>query len=171
MKIPDPKLMAADSGDEIYETLGELVAGYHDNLLDAQIGVVWILERRFKKGKANLGTCRIVNEFWNRLCGLDIVIEIDRQFWADADDNAQRYLLDHELCHADVKSDAKGEPVVDKTGRVSYVSLPHDVEEFAAPIQRWGMQSSDLHRFAEATSAQLSLEFGEVAPPRLRAVQ
>lgn len=160
MKQKDPKLTAIDSDHEIYEMLADLISAYHDHLKEAQIGLLWILEPRLKKGKRNLGTCAVVPEKWHRICGLDLLIEIDFEFWQGADDNARRYLLDHELSHAEPKLGEDLHVERDKTGRGIYKSVPHDVEEFAGPIRRWGMQSSDLARFVSATGKQLTLDLG-----------
>jgi hypothetical protein len=59
-------------------------------------------------------------------------------------------LLDHELCHAAVKLDKHGETTVDARGRVIYRTRKHDLEEFSSIVERHGLWTSDLERFAAA---------------------
>lgn len=149
----------------------DLINLAHDELQEAEIAILWILEPRMRKGKRCLGTCQILPEWAYRLTGINIKIELDQEFWNKADEQSRRYLIDHELCHATVKLDKAGDPECDETGWVQYISVPHDVEEFAGPIKRFGLQNSDLETFVEQTSDQLSLAFDKPAPQhQLRAV-
>lgn len=66
-------------------------------------------------------------------------------------DEQRRALLDHELCHAEVKLDDRtSEPVHDERGRKVYRMRKHDIEEFSAVVERNGIYKRDLEHFAAA---------------------
>lgn len=154
-KPPVPKLLVIETPHEAREILEEIRTAHHDELDGAVIELLWILAPRTRKGRRVLGTCQVAPEKLYRLAGVEIVVELDHDWWQRADDKAKRYLVDHELCHAGPKiDDESGEQVQDLSGRKLWVSLPHDLEDFAGPIARWGVQP-DLESFLEA--AQLSL--------------
>ena len=76
-----------------------------------------------------------------------------REFWQNEDvsDLQRDALLDHELCHAEVKLDrVTGEPLEDERGRICWRLRGHDVEEFAAIISRRGIWKRDLEHFFAA---------------------
>lgn len=166
-KQPEPKVFVVEPEHEAREILTEIREAHHDELEAARIELLWILSPRTRKGRRVLGTCQIAPEKLYRLTGIDILIELDHEWWQGGTDTAKRYLVDHELCHAGPKIDEDtGEQVVDLTGRLLWVSLPHDLEDFADPIARWGVQP-DLERFLE--QAQLSLPGLEGHVAKLRA--
>lgn len=152
MKLP--KLAVIEPDSDAREILDEIRKAHHEDLEHATIELIWILEGRKSKGKTVLGTCRVAPELWFRLAGVDLVVELYRTWWVKADGDAKRYLVDHELSHAAPKLDGGGLQEADATGRRLWRSIPHDVEDFAGPVARWGPQP-DLERFLEV--AQLSL--------------
>src|SRR5204862_7663288 len=86
------------------------------------------------------------------LMAFDFVILLSRAFFEDPRVTPQqcRALIDHELCHAAVKYDAKGEPATDARGRVVYRLRKHDLEEFSAIGARYGCWKGDIESFAAA---------------------
>ena len=76
---------------------------------------------------------------------LQLLVEVNWEAWFLLTPAQKVALIDHELCHFGREED-------EKTGEVTYVTLPHDVEEFAAVVQRWGIWKHDLERFARAVT-------------------
>lgn len=159
MKKKSPKLSDVPLDHEAYNVLAEVRELAHDHLADAHIALLWILEPKTRKGKRVLGLNASVPERWYRISGVDRVIEIDHSFWQSATDAEKRYLIDHELCHFAPTLDESGDQATDLTGRRLYTSVPHDVEEFAGPVSRWGVQNTDLRRFHHTVHEQLTLDF------------
>jgi Putative phage metallopeptidase len=135
-----PKLSVIEPDSDAREILAEIRDAHHDDLRDATIELVWMLEPRTSKGKTVLGTCRVVPELWYRLAGVDIVVELFRQWWLSADGDAKRYLMDHELSHAVPKLDDDGHQEEDETGRKLWMSEPQPRRRLARlePVVFWG---------------------------------
>lgn len=167
--------------------LQEIQAEHHPELRLDDIELLWHLGCRMSKGRRVLGTCKVAGEELFRLAGVNVVITLDKVWWDSvpaSGEKSKRYLIDHELCHAaPVMMEVEvieGDEVVDlkmvhafdagEPRRYLYRSVGHDLEDFAGPIARWGVQP-DLESFLEA--AQLALPgFGQADEerPRLRAV-
>lgn len=158
------KSLPVEEGHEAYAILSEIRDAHHDHLAAAKIALVWMVEPRKSKGKTVLATCRIVPELYHRLTEVDLVVELLHPWWAAADGDSKRYLIDHELCHAAPKLDQDGHQEMDDTGRKIWSSVPHDIEDFAGPVARWGAQP-DLERFL--VGAQLSLPMAEDSVDRV----
>lgn len=159
-KAPKPKavhyeLLTRDSviGHPMYCLLDELVDLHHTDLRQARIGLAWNLSwKPDADGRVKLGMCRKASDFDRELSQWDFVILLRRSFWTHEEVTPQqrRALLDHELCHAAMKYDARGEPVEDERGRKVYRTRRHDIEEFRAIVERYGTWTSDLEAFALA---------------------
>lgn len=187
MKIRLPKLEVVAPDHEAREMLKEIQADYHEELRIDDIELLWHLGARMSKGRRVLGTCKVAGEELYRLAGVNVVITLDRAWWDSVPPSGEKskcYLIDHELSHAtpimmEVEVIQDGQVVgldlvhafdAGEPRRYLYRSVGHDLEDFAGPIARWGVQP-DLERFLE--SAQLALPgFGNQAEerPRLRAV-
>lgn len=155
-KSTDPKLITIEPDSSAREIFEAVRAAHHEEILPEDIELMWFLTPKTRKGKRVLGTCEIAAEKIYRLSGAAVIISFDRAWWQaeTVTDNARRYLADHELCHAAPLLDENGDHVIDDTGWRRYVSIPHDLEDFAGPVKRWGVQP-DLESFLEA--AQLAL--------------
>jgi len=145
--------------------LHELVVRYHAELDDARIALAW--NRAWKAdvdGRVTLGQCKRVADLERELHDLDafdFVIILREEFWNDphVTDQQRRALLDHELCHATVKLDADGEPIVDERSRTVYRTRKHDLEEFSCIAERYGVWKRDLEVFdAALTKAKMRTE-------------
>lgn len=161
-----------ESGNEpglsMYAMLAEIVAGYHEDLAQAVIGLAWNLTwKPDVDGRVQIGKCKKSSDLDRELMDFDFVIVLNREFWQEklVEDNQRRALLDHELCHGALKFDADGEPVEDERERKVYRTKKHDVEEFTAIIERHGCYKRDLEQFAAALrkSKQGSLLFKDFA--------
>lgn len=170
-KQPDPKLrLIGDEAiwdQEAHDILTEMRA-HHPDLEGAKIQLLWMLEAKHRKGQLILGVCKIADERTYRLCGVNVTIDICLPWWLSegVERDNKCYLLDHELCHARRKllevKDAAGNvgfvPATDsgEEPRALLAAVDHEIEDFAAPVSRWGPQEN-LSRFLE--TAQLILPF------------
>jgi hypothetical protein len=149
------ELIPRDStiGHPVYALLDELVSAHHHDLRDARIALAWCLSwKPDVDGRVVLGKCKKASDLDRELATFDFVILLRRSFWRNdqVTDHQRRALLDHELHHAAVKHDATGEPVYDERGRLVYRVRKHEVEEFTAIVERYGMWTADLERLAIA---------------------
>jgi len=146
----------SEEGAPLYRLLAELVLLHHAELADARIALAWNLAwKPDVDGRVTLGKCKKVGDLereWADVSAYDFVIILQRRFWTEplVTDLQRRALLDHELCHAAVKYDAKGEREVDEQNRVVYRTRKHDLEEFACIAERYGCWKGDLTAFADA---------------------
>lgn len=140
-------------GHPMYALLDELVFTHHDDLQPARIALAWCTSwRPDVDGRVTLGKCRKASDLDRELAAFDFVILLRRAFWTDlrVTDAQRKALLDHELCHAAVRYDDKGQPVEDERGRRVYRVRKHDIEEFTEIVQRHGCYKADLEQFAAA---------------------
>lgn len=140
-------------GGRMYPMLDALVEAYHSDLNDARIALAWNTAwKPDVDGRVTLGMCKRASDLDRELQAYDFVIVLSKEFWESVrvTDTHRRALLDHELMHAAVKYDEKGQPVVDERGRVVYRIRKHDIEEFAAIVERHGTWKRDLENFAQA---------------------
>lgn len=160
-KVKGPKrvpyeLIAADSvlGRPIYRQLRELVLAHHDEVADARFAIAWNLSwKPDVDGRVVLGKCKKATDLDRELANYDFIILLRKAFWTspDVSNEMRAALLDHELCHATVRLDARtDEPVTDERGRKVYRIRKHDVEEFHEIVSRHGIWKSDIEQFARA---------------------
>lgn len=151
-------------GREMYDMLHQLVDEHHSELIGASIALAWATKwKADPDGRLKLGVCKKVNDPERALMGHDFVVILNKDFWTNptVEDWQRKALLDHELCHAQVKYDPDGEPVEDEKGRKVYRIRKHDVEEFSEIIARHGTYKKNLEDFAKALmrSKQRPLKF------------
>lgn len=147
----------SEIGQPIYRLLRELVSKHHEDLSEAYIALAWNTNwRPDVDGRVTLGKCQKVNdlhrEVWGDVAAYDFIIILRKEFWTDllVTDLQRRALLDHELCHAGVKLDDRGERVTDEHGRIVYRMVRHTIEDFTEVVGRYGCYKSDLTAFAQA---------------------
>lgn len=142
-----------DSGAKWYPILEQLIAQHHTELKDARIALAWNLTwKADADGRAKLGMCKKASDLDRELAAYDFVIVLRRDFFESVSvtDQQRRALLDHELCHAAVTDDGRGEPITDERGRIVYRIRKHDLEEFREIVERHGTWKKDLEAFAQA---------------------
>lgn len=140
-------------GEPMYDLLTDLVERHHEELAEARIALAWCTSwRPTVDGRVTLGKCKKASDLDRELSQWDFVILLRKLFWQhDAVTFTQRQaLLDHELCHAAVRLDDHGQPVLDERGRIVYRIRQHDIEEFTAVVERYGCWERDLELFAAA---------------------
>jgi hypothetical protein len=149
------ELIAHDSviGHPMYALLDRLVDAHHEDLRQARLALAWCTSwKPDVDGRVTLGKCKKASDLDRELAAFDFIILLRRAFWTDirVTDAQREALLDHELCHAALKYDDKGEPLEDERGRRVYRVRKHDIEEFTEIVARHGCYKADLERFASA---------------------
>lgn len=149
---PKPKKVAFELidrasvlGHPMYALLDELVDVHHQDLRKARIALAWCTSwKPDPDGNVTLGKCMKASDLYREMAPYDFVILLARWFWRAEETTAaqRRWLLDHELCHADVKLDKYSHPVEDERGRQVFRTRRHDFEEFIEIIERHGMEVS-----------------------------
>ena len=140
-------------GYPMYQLLEELVKAHHEDLREARIALAWCTSwKPDVDGHVTIGKCKKASDLDREISLYDFVILLRRSFWSDlrVTEKQRRALLDHELCHAAMKYDARGEPLKDERGRFVWRVKKHDVEEFTCIVDRYGCYKADLERFAVA---------------------
>jgi hypothetical protein len=137
-----------------YGRLDRLVALFHPDLADAAIGIAWCTSWRADLDrKLTLARMRRASDLDRELHAWDLVILLNREFWEATETTPEQRdaLLDHELEHATTRNDPDtGDPMRNERGRVIYRLRRHDIEEFAAVVDRHGLWRHDLEQFARA---------------------
>lgn len=151
---------------EVRNIAAPLIEAHHDHLKKIRIEFVFRSEAARSGGQLVLGKARKVSGL-NALLSLPeaeiedvdettsddqdfFVVEIAHDTWMWMEDKQRRALVDHELCHCRIE--------YDDDGALKLVVAAHDVEEFAAVVERWGLWKPDLTRFVRAIgSTQLAL--------------
>lgn len=140
----------------------KLIRNHHTDLTDVEIRYVFRSEAAKQNGKTILGKARKVSGLSAYLAQPEpgetpsgdadlFVIEIAEPEWADLTDAQRVALVDHELCHCTTSFDEDTETLKLKT-------VPHDLEEFRAVVERHGLWRPDVEDFAH-TIAQAELNF------------
>jgi len=146
---------AADENGKMrtpHKIMAELISKYHKHLKDVRVAIAWRygwLEDA--DGLIRLGQAKKASDLDRQLHNYDFVILINHEAWnaAEFTEAQMRALIDHELCHCEIKVDELGEPIIDDTGRVLTRLRKHDVEEFSEVVARNGIWKKELEHFAE----------------------
>lgn len=146
----------------MYLQLRELVADFHEHLLDARIALAWCTAwTPDVDGRLVLGKLKKASDLEREFAEYDFVVLLNKLFWNDAQvTDAQRVaLLDHELCHAARAHDPRtGEPALDERTRPVWRTRKHDLEEFGDIVHRHGIYKRDLELFAGEIIKRARLE-------------
>jgi hypothetical protein len=164
------RVTTRDEQFDIYKMLDGLVERHHDHLVNSEIRVAMFTGwQADEDGRLTLGRCKIVSELDRKLHGAHVVIVLNADAWEHFSEPQRLALLDHELCHAEVKLDKDLEPMELEDETPKLRSRKHDIEEFRAVIERHGIWKDDLQSFAEAVlEAQGRLPFSEEEQPKRR---
>jgi len=131
--------------ESVREVAEKLIPLYHKEITDFNVRVdYWFTDKVTKRGgKEQWGLCRKVSGF-NAAQAADnpegedfYAIIIPEVIWTALSEKGKTALVDHELCHVEVKYDA------DEDGDASADAVkkriaPHDMEEFLCINRRYG---------------------------------
>lgn len=136
----------------------------HAHLVDAYIGFLWTNVTNSSKGQTVLGTCQLGKptgmpwpkgqqeqqrrEWFGRIP--DFVIILDAEYFARCSEAEACALVEHELYHAGRAYDQWGEPRFTEDGDPVWKINPHDIEEFAGVIERYGAEPTHTKRIKRA---------------------
>lgn len=155
-------LLATWDGEATYAHAGQpaaigavLIDAIHEDLTGASIGYLF-REKMKTRSKAIWGKAAKAGSKVEFFAEHDFLIEFNWQEWRHLSPMQRIALVDHELMHCGREENDKGER--------SWVMVPHDIEEFGAIVQRWGLWRRDLTVFAGAVvhAHQLGLFEGSV---------
>lgn len=155
--------------------LQKAIRQWHQRLLQAEVTFAVLMARNEKdaplkvRGHKALACIRVVPYLW-RVAGMpDVLLQIDSEEWESLDGDSQIALLDHELCHIDLKEyvlkpNDDGELVTtgiarDDCGRPKLVSVPGDWmggDGFRVVVERHGaaaIECINAHRVADMVEA------------------
>jgi hypothetical protein len=135
-----------------YEILDRLVAANHPHLAEAKVVLGWHLGWKADADRhVKLGRAKKVSDLDHLLHGFDFIILLNRVIWhmPEWTDKEMTALLDHELCHCQVRKDKNGDEMKDERGRLIYRIRKHDVEEFQEIMSRHGAWKGDLEVFVK----------------------
>jgi hypothetical protein len=140
--------------DEAESMVAELVGTYHRHLDRAHIVCLTKPTASKKNGRTTWATCQKVTPLIRALLETetqaDYVIVIAGPVWERLTTKERRALIDHELMHAAGYDDE----------RETWLLDGHDVEEFAAIIERHGAWRPDLERFIGAAKKVVLPQMG-----------
>ena len=121
--------------ETVYGLKVELLNDFHSDLRNAEIKCLFYDKPKKRSGKVILGTAEVVSAKYNYLTGIDFIISIFKETWDIMAEEQRKALLDHEMTHMFVGEDKEGNPV--------YKIVPHDIEDFAEILNRYGVDWAD----------------------------
>lgn len=138
---------------EVRSIAQPLIAEHHPHLLEASILYVFTDQKRKRCDRVRLGSAAKMNALQRFLGsgmdsvedGQDFIVLIDENYWAILGSDAQRALVDHELCHCAlfVKDTQERPP------RWRRFDPRLDTYDEAEHEYRWGMRGHDIEEFGE----------------------
>lgn len=134
------------AGDDVQDLANEVIREHHPHLQDADILFLFREKASKRNGKLQAGKASKMSSKEKAIAGreYDFKIELAFDLWTLQNDAWRRALIDHELCHCGGNS-------LD-----GWELLAHDLEEFAAIVERHGLWNQDVERFCRRTN-QLAL--------------
>lgn len=145
--------MPAYASDPSLEPIGQkIIDEYRPDLKILKIKYLFRDKAPVSENHVTAGMCYRVDDRNRTLHGYDIIIELARDVWDEANDDFRRALVDHELGHIGIRiDDDSGSPAIDDaTGRVKVYLRKHDIEEFEDVLERHGAYHKGLRSFLEA---------------------
>jgi hypothetical protein len=135
---------------EVERIADGLIADYHTHLRGIRIVYIFLAEAPKVKGRELWGRAKLVTGLNAYLAGDEaeteaqpfFVMEIAESWWHVLDEHQKKALVDHELHHFDVDIEES-----------KLLIRPHDVEEFAGVVRRYGLWREDVKAFVGAAKA------------------
>lgn len=132
---------------EVLHLAEELIREHHPILRQCNIGFVFRDEAGTSGGKKVLAKASKVPENLKPHLPdeLDILIVIAEDEWSGLTSEMRKATIDHELCHI-------------APGNSGWTIKAHDIEEFGAIIQRYGLWNGDLFGLQNVLARAVQLE-------------
>src|SRR3990167_11499743 len=122
--------------NEVLEIAQDMIAAYHPDLLEANIGFLFRDEGPESNGRKTWGKALKAADPLRKFLDYDFVIWLARDVWTQISPAQKRAMVDHELTHCIF-------------GPLGWKIRPHDVEEFSEIIERHGFYKSELFRIEQ----------------------
>jgi hypothetical protein len=133
-----------------------LIRALHDDIRNAELRCVY-RKKLADRDRVRLAQASRVGGKLQFFAQFDLLIEVNWEEWVYLTDERKIALIDHELCHFSLE--------IDDEGKQKYVMLSHDIEEFRAIVDRWGLWKPDVQRFAMSIERGRQLDiFASVDP-------
>lgn len=164
---------------EILADTGSIHNEDHAHLLDADIRVMWASSSFEKQGRTVLGQAEQVafraggwqkarmeqqmRDWFGDVPAFIITLAAD--YCAQCSDTDFCALVEHELYHIAHANDKYGQPAFTKEGAPKLEMRGHDVNEFVAIVERYGVgaPASDVARMVEAAKKPPSVNRASIA--------
>ena len=158
-----PKKFHTEADQTVYKLLGDIIKEHHKELGRTNFLILFKHGGWESKGRRILGRAKVVGEDMRSTFGKDAIIYINRDAWHYLSDAQKRYLLDHELYHLDIVKDKNYDTVELQDGRPKLTTVPHDLEDFVAIVQRHGIIMEDMKRLVRALDNAKQITIDDVA--------
>jgi len=135
--------------DYVLDITKRLIALYHEPLKDARIGVIMRSEAPTVGGQFVLGGAEKVSAKAQVHAPYDFIIWLSADRWGLLAPLQKEALIDHELCHCQW-NDIEGKAAI----------RPHDIEEFAEILERYGYWWPHAEGVADAAQQAQLFEGG-----------
>lgn len=143
---------------DVEEIADRIIPEWHPHLEEAVITYLFRVSKSSwaSQGRTKLGAAKKLSTEARHLSGdFDAEVVVDSFHWNLLDENQREALVDHELCHLVVATDADGQELCRPDGRPRLTIRGHDVEAFADEIRRHGLWRDDLVVAARAVQIHL----------------
>lgn len=132
-----PDVTWSEAPQSVIHFAENLIKNFHPILDTARIAFVFRSEAQKQGERYILGQCTKVPAKMQPYLEYDYVIWISEEDYMKMDDLQREAIIDHELCHC-------------KYGVSGWTIRPHDIQEFSVVVERHGIYSGDVRRFANA---------------------
>jgi hypothetical protein len=132
----------------VIHTAETLIEKYHPDLKRARIGFIFRSEPSVSGDKFVVGHTKKVSYQDQTLLDYDFIIWLAKDIYEKWEQKRREALIDHELCHC----------TKTETGEAKI--RHHDIEEFEAIIDRYGLWDKALASVAPAFERALQLDLG-----------
>jgi len=122
-----------DVGNDVYQMMDDVITNEHRHLTEAAICIMFDNKKRKSGGRYVLGRIKSTSEELKAFAvndagqSYDYVMFLDKEVWLRLDEEDQKRLIYHELCHC----------LVDPESNTNqYKIQPHEIETFYSEIDR-----------------------------------
>lgn len=132
----------------VIHTAEKIIKEFHPELEKAKIGFIYRSEASWSSDKMVIGHAKKVSSQDHPFMDYDFVIWLAMDVYQKYDQKRREALIDHELCHCFMTEDGEAK------------LRHHDIEEFKAIVERYGLWKSDLVDIAPAFENAIQLDLG-----------
>ena len=116
-----------DKTGTLEETFTEVCSKYFEELKCLKFQYIWRKKDKVSKhGCCVQATVFKLSPKMRDITGFDIQVEVHKDSWPE-NRKLKRKLAYHELKHIELKRDEDGAISLDKSGRIKYTLIPHDI--------------------------------------------